>query len=69
MYMGGVSTPPYIGGALGGTVGSDFPPNLSLRGVGGRIGGSVGARFSLFLIVEMEKRREKKAAAHSNLGK
>ena len=48
LYMEGVSTPPYIGGALGGTVGSDFPPNLPLRGVGGRIGGSVGASLKSF---------------------
>ena len=39
LYMGGMKLPPYIGGALGGTVGSDFPPNLPLRGVGGRIEG------------------------------
>jgi len=35
--MEGVSTPPYIEGALGGTVGSDFSPKLPLRGVGGHI--------------------------------
>ena len=31
-----------IRGALGGTVGSDFPPNLLVRGVGGGLQGTVG---------------------------
>ena len=44
--MEGVSTPPYIGGALGGTVGSDFPPKLPLRGVGGHIQGTVGGSLT-----------------------
>ena len=46
LYIEGVSTPPSIGGALGETVGSDFPPKLPLRGVGGHIEGTVGASLS-----------------------
>ena len=42
IYGGEFQLPLYIRGALGGTVGSDFPPNLPLRGVGGCIEGTVG---------------------------
>ena len=31
---------------MGGTVGSDFPPKLPLRGVGGHIQGTVGGSLS-----------------------
>ena len=34
---------------MGGTVGSDFPPKLPLRGVGGHIEGTVGASLRVFL--------------------
>ena len=53
----GVSTPPYIGGALGGTVGSDFPPNLPLRGVGGRIEGTVGGSLKARVIFSCHRKR------------
>ena len=39
---------PHIRGALGGTVGSDFPPKLPLCGVGGHIEGTVGASLTLY---------------------
>ena len=43
-------------GALGGTVGSDFPPKLPLRGVGGHIQGTVVGslnKVSLVGLVEL----------------
>jgi len=47
--MGGVSTPLYIGGALGGTVGGNFAPKLPLHTVGGGLQGSVGASLSIVM--------------------
>ena len=58
LYIEGVSTPPLYRGSLGGTVGSDFPPKLPLRGVGGQIQGTVVGslnKVSLVGLVELNK--------------
>ena len=51
--------PPYIGGALGGTVGADFPLKLPLHRVGELLQGTVWGSLSKLILSQLNDRRQK----------